>query len=235
MSATNRLLLAGAGIAAAGYASYVAATFFRYGRPEPLHPDDADPLLDRFIPIFDVAERHHIRVAAPAETTLAAASRIDLSRSPIIRAVFKGRELIMGSHPEDRPQPSAFLDQMQAIGWGILAEVPGREIVVGAVTKPWQADVTFRALPPEAFAAFQEPDYAKIVWTLRADPIDAGTSMFRTETRVATTDEAARAKFRWYWSCLSPGIRLIRLALLVPVKREAEAQARLGAPAAAAV
>jgi hypothetical protein len=35
-----------------------------------------------------------------------------------------------------------------------------------------------------------------------------------------------RSKFRKYWAFLSPGIILIRLAMLGPVKREAERRAR---------
>jgi hypothetical protein len=115
---------------------------------------------------------------------------------------------------------------MRAIGWGVLAEVPGREIVMGAVTQPWMADVVFRPLPPGAFAAFDEPGYVKIAWTLRTDPIGDAESMFRTETRVATTDPAARAKFRRYWSFTSPGIILIRRLSLGPLKADAERRAR---------
>jgi hypothetical protein len=115
---------------------------------------------------------------------------------------------------------------MQALGWGVLAEVPGREVVVGAVTKPWEANVTFRALPPDQFAAFSEPGYVKIVWTLRAEPITAGESLFRTETRAVATDATARATFRRYWALLSPGIIVIRWAVLGPVKSEAEQRAR---------
>jgi hypothetical protein len=40
-------------------------------------------------------------------------------------------------------------------------------------------------------------------------------SIFRTETRAVATDAVARAKFRRYWSFLSPGISLIRRAVLV--------------------
>jgi hypothetical protein len=67
------------------------------------------------------------------------------------------------------------------------------------------------------------------------DPIDASRSIFSTETRAATTDARARAKFRVYWSFLSPGIRLIRVAMLRAVKREAEARARLAVPHATVV
>ena len=60
----------------------------------------------------------------------------------------------------------------------------------------------------------------KIAWTLRADTIDATESILRTETRAIATDAGARAKFRWYWSFLSPGIKLIRWASFGPVRRE---------------
>jgi hypothetical protein len=38
--------------------------------------------------------------------------------------------------------------------------------------------------------------------------------MFRTETRVSTTDADARAKFRRYWVFVSPGIVAIWWLLL---------------------
>ena len=120
-----------------------------------------------------------------------------------------------------------FLARMREIGWGVLADMPGREIVMGAVTQPWMADVVFRPLPPDEFASFQEPDYVKIVWTLRADPLGADRSIFRNETRVISTDPTARAKFRRYWSFASPGIILIRWASLGPLKDEAERRFRI--------
>ena len=103
---------------------------------------------------------------------------------------------------------------------------------MGAVTQPWEANVVFRALPPNEFVLFDEPDYVKIVWTLRADAIDPKASIFRTETRAVATDASARVKFRRYWSFLSPGIILIRWASLKPLRADAERRARLGALAA---
>jgi hypothetical protein len=97
---------------------------------------------------------------------------------------------------------------------------------MGAVTRPWEANVTFRALPPEQFAAFKEPGYVKIAWTIRADQLTASQSVFRTETRAIATDAYARIRFRRYWSFLSPGIIVIRWALLGPVRTEAERRAR---------
>ena len=213
---------AGVGVAAGSYAALVASAWLRYGDAPSARGDEVDELLDRFMPVYDVVERHHIGVSAPADVTFAAATEVDPNQSTIVRAIFRGRELAMGSRHVRPPQEHGFVRQMRAIGWGVLAEVPGREIVMGAVTKPWLAEVVFRPLPPDEFAAFQEPGFAKIVWTLRADPLGDGKSVFRTETRVVPTDRFARAKFRRYWSFVSPGIILIRWMLLRPVKAEAE-------------
>jgi hypothetical protein len=183
-------------------------------------------LLDRFMPDYQIVERHNIRVAAPAEITLAAAAETDLQQSSVARAIFRAREVILGSDPDPAERPKGMLALTQSLGWRVLAEEPGHEIVVGAVTKPWEANVTFRGLTPDAFAAFNDPGYVKIAWTLRADPIGSKESIFRTETRALATDGFARVRFRRYWSLLSPGIIVIRWAMLHPVKKEAERRAR---------
>lgn len=219
--------LAGAfAVGVAASVGYVGTTWFRYGRPSMPAPDEADPLLDRFMPKYDIAERHQIHVAAPADTTFAAACETDLMQSGVARAIFKAREVILRSEADDATHPRGVLAFATSIGWGVLTLVPGREVVVGAVTKPWEANVVFQALRPEEFAAFDRPGYVKIAWTLRADPTGPADSIFRTETRAVATDATAHTKFRRYWSLLSPGIITIRWVALKPVKLEAERRAR---------
>jgi hypothetical protein len=212
----------GLGVAAAGYGTVVAGTWLRYGDPAPPAPDEADPVLDEFVPSYEVAERHSVRVQAPADVVLRAATQLKLEDSPVVWAIFRTRELVLGANRSAEPRPAGLADQMAALGWRVLHETPGREIVTGAVTQPWLANVVFRGLPPEQFKAFQEPDFVKIAWTLRADPVGPDEAIFRTETRVATTDAGSRARFRWYWARFSPGIVLIRWFMLRQVKAEAE-------------
>ena len=230
--ALSRMVAAGVGVAAAAYAGSAAFTWYHYGTPKPGAPDEVDPLLDRFMASYEVVERHYVRVRAPAGITLTAAFEQNLFGSPVIRAIFKARELVLGSAPDERARPQALLPQMLALGWGILAEVPGQEIVMGAVTKPWDPNPRFRALDAEHFAAFDEPDYVKIVWSLRADAIGPQESIFRTETRAVATDDFARPTFRRYWALVSPGVALIRQSSLGPLKADAERRARM-IPAAA--
>ena len=215
-----------AAVATAAYGTYVGITWYRYGNVAPPASDEHDPLLDRFFPVYEIVERHQIRVAAPAALTLDAARNADLQASPVARSIIRAREIILGATPVDRRSPRGLLAETQSLGWGVLADVPGREVVVGAVTRPWEPNVTFRALPPNQFAAFNEAGYVKIAWTIRADPITATESLFLTETRAVATDPAARRRFRRYWSFLSPGIIVIRWTLLGPVKKEAERRAR---------
>jgi hypothetical protein len=219
----GRRIAAAVGLAAGSYAAFVATAWCRYGKAiRQLNGEDQDALLDQFIPMYEIVERHHVRVAAPADVTFETATEIDLQESSIVRGIFKTREWVMRSHAVSKPAARGFLSQMRAIGWSVLAEVPGREVVMGAVTQPCMADVVFRPLQLEAFVGFREPWYVKIVWALRADPLGNTESIFRTETRVVSTDPTARAKFRTYWALASPGIILIRWALLGPLKREAE-------------
>ena len=71
------------GLATGACASYVGVTWLRHGHPAPARDGDADPLLDRFMPTYEIVERHHIRVTAPAAVTLAVAREVDLQGSPV--------------------------------------------------------------------------------------------------------------------------------------------------------
>jgi hypothetical protein len=42
----------------------------------------------------------------------------------VIRAIFKGREMILGSDPEDAARLRGLVAFTKAIGWGVLAEMP---------------------------------------------------------------------------------------------------------------
>jgi hypothetical protein len=214
------------GLAAASYSAIVAVVWLRFGSAKSVSPDEADAFLDRFMPEYQVVERHHVRVAAPAHVTFGALMDMDLEDSSIIRAIFKGRELLLGADADTKAHAQGLVAVTKELGWRILADAPAHEIVMGAVTQPWKANVVFRGLPPEEFAAFNEPGYVKIAWTLRADALGTHESIARTETRVMATDAEARRKFRWYWARFSPGIVLIRALSLPAVQKEAERRAR---------
>src|SRR6187200_1105933 len=96
-----RIMGAGAAAAAAAYATVAGVTWYRYGRMRESRVGERDELLDSFMPRYEVLERHHIEVAAPAALTFAAAREQDLLRLPLVRLIFKTRELVLRADPPD--------------------------------------------------------------------------------------------------------------------------------------
>src|SRR5690242_10650781 len=88
------------GVAAAVYGVLAATAWLRYGHAARSGPDDADALLDRYMPAYDIVERHHIAVAADADLTFATASTMDLNQSWVVRAIFRTREIVLGAKPD---------------------------------------------------------------------------------------------------------------------------------------
>jgi hypothetical protein len=95
---------------------YVALTWLHYGQVNHAKGEDADPLLDRFMPVYEVVERHKIRVSAPAEVTLAAACEADLQATMLVRTIFRGRELLLGSAPDEIQRPRGLLALTKSLG-----------------------------------------------------------------------------------------------------------------------
>lgn len=100
---TGRMLGAGTGAVALGWLGYLGVTWARYGKTS--HNGRQDVLLDRFMPTYELRERHETKVAAPAEVTFAVARELDVQRSGLVRGIFRGRELLLGSEPSNHEPP----------------------------------------------------------------------------------------------------------------------------------
>lgn len=181
-------------------------------------------LLDRFIPHPDVRERFETTIRAPAAVVMQVASDFDMQSLPLVKAIFWFREKAMrGGSPVPR-RPQGILEEAKALGWGLLAEQPGRLVICGAKCQPWLANVRFSAIAPGEFEACAEPGQVKIAWTLEAIELGPALTRFAQETRAVATDEPARTAFRRYWRWARFGIIAIRLLLLPAVRRAAEQQ-----------
>jgi hypothetical protein len=199
--------------------------------PRSLDPAERQPatphrLIDRFVPVAQVREAHHIRVRAPADLVMRAAEDFDMMDIPIVFAIFWLRSRIMRAPPPPRDHPEGLLDATRRMGWVELARRPGRELVMGAAVQPWLPEPVFKPVAPDRFATYAEPDHVTIAWTLEVEPLGPDLTMFRTETRVQPTDASARRRFRWYWLRAGLGIVLIRRLMVRAVRRHAERLAR---------
>jgi hypothetical protein len=169
-------------------------------------------LLSEVLPEYDFRERHSRHVAAPPERVFAAVRELCADDTPAVRVLFRLRGL-----RGDTRRP--IFDQMERFGFVVVAEEPGRELVVAAIGQPWRLRGGTRPRGVD-FRTFAEPGFAKMALNWR---LEDGT--LSTETRVRLTDAQARRAFRRYWLVIRPFSGLIRRAWLRAVARRAEAPA----------
>lgn len=189
--------------------------------------------MDEFSPHFDVAVVHSDVFRAPPADCYRTATEVDLFQAPLVRTLLGIRALPrraagkLRMHPSRTPapegSPSAFrLKDMVGLGWILLGETPGVEMVLGQVSRPWRALADPADVPttPDEFTSFDEPGYAKIAAGLRIDPYGKDASILTIETRVALTDDESRRRFRRYWLVISPFSSFIRRMALRLVAAE---------------
>ncbi len=175
-------------------------------------------LLDRFIPEYDVHERHTITVKAPPEAVIRAARGLRPRDVPLTVILMALRTL--PSMVRRREAPLTFnepvIDQFLQAGFVLLADEPD-ELVIGAVGRFWSAAGSLKRVARGEFADFREPGYAKGAMNFRA-----GNGTLSTETRVQATDDDARRSFGRYWRAIKLGSGAIRAEWLRAIRRRAE-------------
>jgi hypothetical protein len=200
--------------------------------PERFRSSPREPaLIDDYMPSFDAVERHAVVVRAPPAEVYAALRTVDFGASIVIRALLALRALpgrlarartparAAGAPP--RARPALTLDTALRNGFVVLAEAPGRELLLGVAGRFWTPAGSRLATNPEQFRGPMPPGTARGAWnfTVRAHP--RGTHL-ATETRVQCADPASRRRFRAYWLLVRPFSGLIRHRMLAAIRRAAE-------------
>jgi hypothetical protein len=181
-------------------------------------------LIDDFLPHAEFAERHAMRMRAMPERAYAAARRLDLGRSPIVRTLFALRSLpalfARGGYRGERAL-GMDVEALVRSGFVLLGERPPNEFVLGLVGRFWTPSGAIERIHPAEFAVYDRPGMAVAAWNFTVLPTDEG-SLVATETRVRCTDDDARRAFRRYWRVVRPFSGLIRMEALRAVRRAAE-------------
>jgi hypothetical protein len=182
--------------------------------------------IDDFLPHADFAERHALRVRATPERAYAAARRLDLGRSPVVRTLFALRSLpalfARGGYRGERVL-AMNLEGLVRGGFVLLDERAPHEFVLGLVGRFWTPGGAIERIDPAEFAVYGTPGRAVAAWNFTVLPTDEG-SLVATETRVRCTDDAARRSFRRYWRVVRPFSGLIRMEALRAIRRAAESK-----------
>lgn len=181
-------------------------------------------LIDSFAPTPDAVEIHSIVINASRATVYHELRTADLGQSVIIKSL-----LALRSIPGYIARPCALPQNRQITmqtlmdsGFGLLAEKPGEEIVLGITGRFWR--------PAGNVSPFNRPDFdrpvragfARGVWNFSVSEPTPGQTLLTTETRVICGDPASRRKFLAYWLVVRPFSGLIRLIMLKNVRRMVE-------------
>ena len=170
-------------------------------------------LIDQFLPLYDVVERHGIIVNAPVERVYAEVRNLDLSSSRVARALFRLRGISGGRHNT--------LDSVLKMGFILLAEQPNEEIVLGVVGRFWKPSGGLLRMDRDDFLGYDRPGYAKGAWNFHLSNADRGVSV-TTETRVRCLDSRSRRRFLLYWLLVGPFSGLIRMEMLRIIRQNSE-------------
>jgi hypothetical protein len=184
--------------------------------------------LDEFSPIYQFSERASIPVRTSADRVYEALFRVTAAEVPTYRTLAwirrggaAGPESVL--NPPDHEPLVRVATRTSFI---TLAEVPGREYVMGTVVMAPEGVKLAAGPTPESFKALTRPGFAKAVMNFSIEPQGPGLCLLRTETRVHATDPASRDVFTRYWTVIRPGSVLIRHMWLRAIKVRAEATTR---------
>lgn len=171
-------------------------------------------LIDQIMPDYDRREVHRRAGNASTAATWEAVHDLGGDEVTLMRMLMRLRSL--GRSRDDGNR--TVLESFQRMGFRVIAEEPGDELVVAGIGRFWKLSGGLRRVEGrEHFTQFDEPGYAKVAFNFR---LDDGT--LSTETRIAGTDAHARRRFGLYWLLIRPGSGLIRREWLRAIVRRAQ-------------
>ena len=205
---------------------------------EPMGTGPDEMLLDQLLPDFDATIVEHLVIDAPPDAVYATTRDLDFLqiRSPLVDAVMLARDLPtrltrrLTSRPAPSPPPAMRLaelfdgpaDAQTLEGWVALGEVPGRELVFGAIGRIWQPDIDWQPVAADEFRDFAQPGQAKLAAGFSVRHYGNDRTLLSYEARTAATDDGARRKFLRYWRLVHRFVRPVMRAALTTIKDLAE-------------
>ena len=199
-------------------------------------------LVDEFLRVYDVSDTIATMVDADAAITWQALTEVDLlevaRRRPLVAALGALRALpdivtrfLHGEARTPAPRQMRLRDLSRLPpdqgGWVLLAERDREEIALGLVGKFWQPAIAYARVSPASFESFNEPGYAKTVYSLSVQAVGERRTLLSAVMRTATTDDHARRWFRRYWTFgVGSGAHVLVNGLLDVTREMAEERQR---------
>ena len=167
-------------------------------------------LIDKYLPAYSFNEYHEILINGPVDKAYEAARNIDLSKSKLIKWLFKLRGL-----PTKRMHLQDFVTD---VGFSIIEENNPIEILIGF----WATSAIQPITSPDDFINNTISARIKVGWNFYLDEINSNQIRLSTETRILCTTASAKVTFGLYWLIIRPFSGLIRNRMLQIAKQDTE-------------
>jgi hypothetical protein len=194
-------------------------------RPAPeVYAQGTATRLDEFAPVYQFEEIHRLPVQASCARVFDAVRSVTADEIPFFRLITWIRRGGAGG-PESilNPTPGVPLITVATrTSFLKLAEVPGRELVIGSVVLAPAGVRLATGASPDAYKALIQGGYAKATMQFLVTERPQGDCLLTTETRVFATDSVSRAQFGYYWRFIAPGSAALRMLWLRAIKVKAE-------------
>ncbi len=169
-------------------------------------------LIEKYLPEYTFKEYHEIVVNSSIENVYEIAKDFDLSKSKMIKCLFKIRGL-----PTRRLNLQHFIND---IGFTSLEQIYTNEILIGF----WSRFKIVKIQNHEDFVHNSISPWIKVVWNFQFEKIEENKTKVSTETRVLCVTKITKFTFGFYWLIIKPFSGLIRIQMLKIIKNESENQ-----------
>lgn len=168
-------------------------------------------LIDKYLSAYDFNEFHSIKVNASANGIYEIMLSCDVSRSFLIRFLFRLRGM---------PKHLYTINHLTSMGFIKLDEQPGKEIAYGIITTSPTFNCCLSNISPASFIQNTNASTIKAVINFKLQEKNNSNHIISTETRIWCGSRAMKTKFRLYWFFIKPFSQLIRKAMLKQMKQQ---------------
>lgn len=172
--------------------------------------DKTKRLIDKYLPTYTFNEYHEIIVERSVEEVYQIAKDFNLSKSKLIKFLFKMRGL-----PSMRMNLQDFITD---IGFTNLEENSPAENLIGF----WARTKIEPVSGYDDFVGNSISPRIKVVWNFYLEPLSQNRTKLSTETRVLCISLLSRFTFGLYWMIIKPFSGVIRTKMLQIIKKDSE-------------
>ena len=171
-------------------------------------------LIDIYLPQYHFKEFHFTTLNISSNDVYQKMLRCDLSKSFLIKLLFRLRGM---------SKELCTIEDLQRMDFLKLAENPGKEILFGMITENAMFNSCQQIRSGSEFINHSNPKTIKAVINFAVESKGNARHIISTETRVWCGSTKMKRRFRVYWFFIKPFSQLIRKLMLRQIKKALQA------------